>query len=288
MKSQTPSEPLRGLGILNFLKKPRGSGDSQRTNDPGLPRKILRKLDRAQGDAELMEIGKSDPLEEVARAAYKRVDSQKELASHIRTMTNRPRQLLALECLTDQRELKDLAQSLGEPLCVEVVKRISDAGLLTALGEDKKAPDAARCAAYEKLNQPRMADGMRLASSRTLPPERERAAERILQTGDTALITRVAELVLASQETPQARSFVIRASKVCPDEMLQLAYNTWGMIPIKVTALEALGRVDEAQLVRLTSDSIPENERQSAAACILESGDETLVEKATDIVLSGR
>ena len=288
MKSQNPSGPRRGLGILSFLKKPRGSGDPQRTDDPGPAKKVLRRLDRAQGDAELLEIGKSDPQEEVARAAYRRVGSQKELAAHIRALTDRSRRLLALECLTDQGELMGLARSLDEPLCAEAAKRIGDAGLLATLAEDENAPDAARCAAYEKLNQPRMVDALRLASTKALPPQREKAAERILQTGDAALIARAAGLALASQETPQARLFVTRAAKAFPEELLKLADGTWGCNRIRATAFDALGCTDEAQLVRLTSEKIPEGERREAAAYILASGDEGQLGKAMDMLLSGR
>ena len=276
------------IGILLLPGKPGKLGDFWKTGDPRQAKKVLRKLENVQDNADLMTVGKGAPLEEVARAAYRRVTSQKDLASHIRTMTDKPRRLLALECLTDQGELMGLARSLDEPACVEATKRINDAGLLTALAEDESAPDAARCAAYEKLNRPRMADVVRLASPGTPPSERDRAAERILQSGDAALITRAAKQVLTSRETPEARSFVTRTAKACPDELLKLADGTWGRDLIKATALEALGRGDEARVIRLASESIPEGERREAAAQILASGDEKQVEKAADTLLTGK
>ena len=282
-----PLIPL-AAGLILLLKKPKITEDFWRTDDPGQAKKVLRKLEKVQGDAELMNIGRNAPLEEIARAAYDRVGSQKDLALHIRTTKDAARRLLALECLTDQGELMGLARSLDEPACVEAAKRIGDAGLLAALAEDGNAPVAARCAAYEKLDQPRMADAVRLASPGTPPSEREGAAERILQTGDGALIARAAKLALTSPENPQSHGYIAQAAKAFPDGLLKLAYGTWGSDLIKATAFDALGRGDETRLLRLASGSFPEDERREAAAQILASGDEKQVREAVERLLAGK
>ena len=304
------------VGVLLLPKKPKGLGDFWKTDDPAQAQKVVKKVGRVKGDTDLMNIGRNAPLEEVARAAFRRVGSQKDISSFIRFSSDEARQRLALECLTDQRELGDLAVKCKKPVAAAALERLSDekviadvaasgsfvaAGavdklsdpnLLADLAGNPNAQEDARCRAYEKLGKPRMADAVRMTNLKQPAGLRDAAAERILNTDDPAVIVQAAEMACNSPLTPESRQFLMKAAMGWPDAMAPLGDRSWSNGTsnlIRVGCLEARGQLVEADRLRLERcDSFTEDEKRAAGLRLLENADDPTIRQVAGQVMKGR
>ena len=305
------------VGILLLPKKPKGLGDFWRTDDPNQAQKVIRKLDRVKKDSDLMNIGRNAPLQEVARAAFGRVSSQKDLAFFVRSGSDRDRARIALEYVNDDVELKEIAlkckepissaalermrsekmiaevaSSPASPLAAKALERLTDAGELTKLADDGNAPEGVRRKAYEKLGKPILADGVVLASESAGEADKQRATECILETKDPGLIARVAEMLCKAPKAPDhyGREFLAKAASAWPDALLPLGNKSWsngcGDI-IRASAWDAQGRAVQADQLRLSSKVFNRVEKQRAGKRLLQAGDEAVIRQSVEQVLRG-
>ena len=307
------------LGVALLLREGVKLGDSWKTEDPKKAGRIVRKLSRVQDDRTLMEIGKNAPLEEVARAAFGRVKSQSELSYFVRNGDNSARQRLALEYVTDEVALRDIAMTNKEPFAflaldrmknekriaevaaspeagsmgTAALKRLEDPGALSALAENQYAPVDIRRRAYEKLGKPGMRDAMVLLSPGARSAEKKETAARILESGDTAAVLRAAEGLCRDRRAPDAvaRDFLTKAAKAWPDALLPLGQGTWangcGDI-IRASAWDAQGRAVEAARLRMESPAFPQGDKIRAGKRLLKSGVEQLILEVVERLLAGK
>lgn len=313
------------IGILMLrsgANDPEKLGDYWKSDDTKKTGKIIRTLDKAaklyrkrrmDADAYFLNIGKNAPLEEVANAAFQRVSNPKSLSAYVREeFANAQRRVMALQYLSDDTELRDIAINNKETVAlaalerirddkkiaevavspktsvaVAAVDRLRDTGELNRVANYITAPENARLRAFEKLGRPREIDMLRLRSAQVSPRERGEAAERLLNTGSESEVTQAARLVLGAKVNAESEAFVMEVARKYPRPMLNMCMGTWGEDKIKVEANEALGRHDEAIMVKLRSTKFTEAERRAAADELLQTASEEQAGKLMDRLLDG-
>ena len=146
-----------GLAGRNLIRKS-DRDDIWQTSNQGRAPALIRKLERINDDAQLLEIGSKAALDEVADAAFARVRSQQALGDLIRAhRCGFDRTRIALKYLTDEDQLAGIVnQGSGSNYSSnvtksEAVKKMNDPVRLASIATDVRIAEGLRKQAYERL-----------------------------------------------------------------------------------------------------------------------------------------